>query len=206
MKPIIIAVLVLLLAASLPLAAQDEETLISGPVESGGFGGPSLRITKINGEVAVLVGGRGGWIINHVFMIGGAGYGLVTRTAAKTPGLLGEKDLDIGYGGLEMEYYSNPSDLVHLSVRLLLGGGGVAYREDVMVSSHRDMDGFFVAEPGISVNLNVTHFFRISAGASYRFVTGVDTPNDLLGHPAPLTSNADLSGPSALLTLKFGKF
>ncbi len=206
MKPIVATLLMLSLFTVLPLTAQEEETLVSGPVESGGFGGPSLRITKINGETAVLVGGRGGWIINHVFMIGGAGYGLVTRNAAKTPGLLGEKDLDVGYGGLEMEYYVNPNDLIHGSVRLLLGGGGVAYREDVMATSHRDMDGFFVAEPGVSINLNVTHFFRISAGASYRIVTGVDAPTDILGHPAPLTSNADLSGPSALLTLKFGKF
>ena len=34
-----------------------------------------MTFTTLNGENAVLVGGRGGWIINHSFVLGGAGYG-----------------------------------------------------------------------------------------------------------------------------------
>lgn len=190
---------------AVPVFAQDE-TLISGPVESGGFGGPMVKLTTINGENAVLVGGRGGWIINRTFVIGGGGFGLVTNVNAKTPDATGQKYLELGYGGLDLEYIRSSNELVHFSMNLLIGGGGVAYKEEEMSTGHREMDGFFVLEPGIHVNLNVTQFFRIALGATYRYVTGVDTPVDSSGMRIPLTSNADLSGPSAVLTLEFGKF
>jgi len=49
----------LVIVFTLPLLAQ-EATLINGEIESGGFGGPVLKVTSINGENAVMVGGRGG--------------------------------------------------------------------------------------------------------------------------------------------------
>jgi hypothetical protein len=65
-------------------AFAQETTLINGEIESGGFGGPVLKVTSINGENAVMIGGRGGWIINHSLVLGGGGYGLVTEVKAKT--------------------------------------------------------------------------------------------------------------------------
>jgi len=59
------------------------------------------------------------------------------------------------------------------------------------------MDSFFVIEPSVHVNLNVTTFFRIAAGVSYRYVSGLNST---------LSTNADLSGPSGVLTFKFGMF
>ena len=32
--------------------------------------GPAIRFTQIDGDFGVLVGGRGGWIINHRFVLG----------------------------------------------------------------------------------------------------------------------------------------
>jgi hypothetical protein len=61
-------VFLLVIVFTLPVLAQ-EATLINGEIESGGFGGPVLKVTSINGENAVLVGGRGGWIINHSFVL-----------------------------------------------------------------------------------------------------------------------------------------
>jgi hypothetical protein len=59
------------------------------------------------------------------------------------------------------------------------------------------MDDVVVLEPAVQANLNITKFFRISAGASYRYVSGVTSP---------ATTNKKLSGPGAVLTLRFGKF
>lgn len=59
-------------------AAQEAETLLGGGTTSGGFGGPATAFTTIHGDFAILVGGRGGWIVNHSFVLGGAGYGLAT--------------------------------------------------------------------------------------------------------------------------------
>jgi hypothetical protein len=187
----------LLLAFALPAFAQ-EETLITGEIESGGFGGPVLKITNINGENAVMVGGRGGWIINHTFVLGGGGYGLVTDVQAKTTDSI-HQYIQLGYGGLEMEFIPASNDLLHLSVGLLVGGGGVGYKpnDNDGYNSMQKNNAFFVLEPSVNINLNVTHYFRIAAGATYRYVSGLKSV---------VSTNTDLSGPSAILTLKFGRF
>jgi hypothetical protein len=190
---------ILLLIVFVSTGFAQEETLINGNIESGGFGGPAVKITRINGEGAVLVGGRGGWIINHTFVLGGGGYGLVNDVSAKAPDVFnGFRYIDMGYGGLDLEYIAASDRLVHLSIGLLVGGGGVRYKNELTADDHRSADGFFVAEPSLTVNLNVTRFFRIGAGASYRYVNGVSGGG--------VTSDADLSGTSAMIILKFGKF
>ncbi len=195
MKTILLCSALALIA--LPIVAQ-EKTLISGDIESGGYGGPVLQVTQINKQTAVLVGGVGGWIINHTIVLGGGGYGLVTDVTAKYPDpFYGSQYLTVGYGGLYLEYIASSDEVIHLSVGALIGAGNVGYKNQEMFSMNRSMDNFFVLEPNIQINLNVTQFFRISAGANYRWVTGVR--NDI-------TSDADLSGPSGMLILRFGMF
>ena len=163
----------LLLVFTFPVLAQ-EEILINGEIESGGFGGPVLKITNINGENAVLVGGRGGWIINHSFVLGGGGYGLVTDVNAKVTDSI-HQYIEMGYGGLELIYPSS-NDLLHLSIGLLVGGGGIGYRHednDMFNTSHKKTIHFLSLNRSVNANLNVTHFFRIAAGVSYRYVSGL---------------------------------
>jgi len=186
-----------LLLITLPLLAQ-EETLVKGDIESGGFGGPVVKFGTFNGELGVLVGGRGGWIINHSFILGGGGYGLANNVRAKTLGPNGERYVNFGYGGLELEYIPQSDKLVHLSFMVLIGAGGVGWRdEDVGVSRNSEGDAFFIVEPAVHATLNVTKYFRISAGASFRVISGVNSD---------VSSNASLGGPSAVLTFRFGKF
>jgi len=52
-------------------------------------------------------------------------------------------------------------------------------------------------EPGATLDLNVTPWLRFSVGASYRFISGVDSP---------VSTNADLSAPAAVAMMRFGKF
>ncbi|MCX6122972.1 MAG: hypothetical protein NTX44_15275 [Ignavibacteriales bacterium] len=179
-------------------AFSQEATLINGEIESGGFGGPVLKVTNINGENSVMVGGRGGWIINHSFILGGGGYGLVTDVKSKVSDSV-HQYIEMGYGGLELEYIASSNDLIHLSIGMLVGGGGIGYKfedNDAFNASH-NKNAFFVFEPNINANLNVTRFFRVAAGVSYRYVSGLKSV---------VSTNADLSGPSANLTFKFGKF
>jgi hypothetical protein len=190
--------LFLCLMGTSALAAQNDETLISGKIESGGFGALVLKLTEIDGKTAIMSGGRGGWIINHTFVVGGGGYGLVNNI--KPEGISSEKDLllEMGYGGLEFEYIANSQRLIHYSIYTLIGGGSVEYRErDHPFEEVYASDGFFVAEPGVSFELNVTKCFRVSLGTSYCYINGVDLEG---------MSNSDLRGLSANLTLKFGKF
>jgi hypothetical protein len=193
-----ISLIVLICLVAFPALAQ-EETLIKGEIESGGFGGPVVKFTSMNGEGGILIGGRGGWIINHSFIIGGGGYGLANNIKAKVPGPNGERYLNFGYGGVEMEYVSQPTRLIHFSYMVLIGGGGVNWRDENMHAGtvNPESDSFFILEPEVNVTLNVTQYFRLSAGVSYRYVNGASSA---------VSSNPDLSGPSGVLTFRFGKF
>jgi len=184
--------------------AAQEETLFKGDVESSGFGGPVVKFTSVHNQNALMVGGRGGWIINHSFIIGGGGYGVVTEVDAPA-GVLpleGPLDIEFGYGGLELEYVIDPKSLGHFSIYTLIGGGATNYVKDVgPVSRSNQQTGetgfFFVLEPAVNAELNVTKWFRLNAGVSYRFVTGVSQVG---------LKDQDFTGLTATLTFKFGSF
>ncbi|NIQ57002.1 MAG: hypothetical protein GWN71_27585, partial [Gammaproteobacteria bacterium] len=69
--------------------------------------------------------------------------------------------IDVGYGGVELEYVHDAFRLVHWSAMLHLGAGAVSYRDDAGGMDLGDGDAFFIAEPGAAVVLNVTEFFRL---------------------------------------------
>lgn len=98
------------------LHAQQAETLLSGDIRHGGFGGPVVKIGEIAGSAGVWVGGRGGWIITpndrHSISLGGGGYGLVTDHLSPA-----ETDFYAlnGYGGFELEYTNRSARLVHFT-------------------------------------------------------------------------------------------
>jgi len=194
MKRIAQCGLALCLAAA-PLVSQEAETLVGDKVAHGGFGGPVLRFGEFNGQAGFMLGGHGGWIIDHRFAIGGAGYGLLGRHIdvpyASPTG--GNAYLTFGYGGLQLQYFERPLKLVHLAFSALIGVGGAEYRQDGG-GQLTPSSTLFVAEPGAGVALNLTPRIRVSVSGSYRIVSGVG----LAG-----LRNADLSGPAAALSLDF---
>jgi len=173
----------------------QQKTLVSGDIDHGGYGGPELRLTALNGEAELLVGGRGGWIIDHTFVIGGGGYGLSTEVPMSDSTLL-----NFGYGGLDLEFIVKSDELIHFTIGTLIGAGGTGLRYrifDENFTNEFESDPFFVLEPRVTTELNITDFFRIGAGVSYRYVSGIEKFN---------LSEADLSGISGLLVFKFGSF
>ncbi len=193
-------IIVFLFLFTCPILFAQEETLVgSGEISNGGFGGPVIKFTSINKHFGVLVGGQGGWIINHTFVIGGGGYGLVNNVKTDHLFLDQRELLNFGYGGVELHYIGNSDKLVHYTVSLLIGAGGIGYRHPDNWEWDWDTNtqNFFVAEPTVRVMLNVVSFFRIGLGGSYRFVSGIDLDN---------LKNSEISGPSVELVLKFGKF
>ncbi len=181
--------------------AQEETLMGKGEISNGGFGGPVIKYTQIYDKSAVLLGGRGGWIINHTFVIGGGGYGLVNHINADYIIDGNQALINFGYGGLELEYIILSDQMIHFSVYSLIGAGNVNFSDQ----SHGDWedghnhgnDEFFVLEPAANVELNVISFFRINAGVSYRYISGVNYN---------VLQNSDLAGFSGVLTLKFGSF
>jgi len=188
---------------------KQEETLFGGgEMKSGGYGAPEVKFTNFNKEFGVLVGGRGAWIINSSFAIGGAGYGLVTSHSIQN--YLTNYDTKAyfrtGYGGLYLSYINSSNDLVHFTINSLIGGGGASYTSSISdffndegrYHSHvYESTAYFVFEPSLGMEINVAKIFRIELTAGYRFISGLDLSR---------TKNSDFSGFSGAIAFKFGKF
>ncbi len=205
---------------SLSLTAQEEteETANNDRVQTlfgnkeknrsnGGYGGFSTAYTKMDGRDAIMFGGQGGWIIDHGFVLGGAGYGFMTDRFFDAE-LNNQYMLAGGYGGLLLEFIVAPKSPVHLSIPLVIGGGGVSYTRNNYDYDYygysEDSQAFFVIEPGVELELNIVRFMRIAAGAKYRFTSDVslryfDSGNRIMDADA-------LNGFSTHITFKFGKF
>jgi len=187
------------------MMAQEKTMFGSSPdISHGGFGAPVVKFTSINGEFGVLAGGRGGWLINHQISLGIAGYGLATNTQLDGFADGKVRYLDFGYGGFELEYIMANNEVIHLTVSGLIGAGGTNYRFSNDYYDGYDWDenevnsdAFFVGEPTVNAELNVTTFFRINVGIGYRFVSGSN--NNYI-------TDSELSGVSGQIQLKFGSF
>lgn len=174
------------------------DVLFGSDTESGGFGGPRVQLTSLNGRFAALLGGHGGWVINHRLVLGGAGYGLINdvKVAASAP----EPDLPLqfGWGGLFVQYIFRPDPIVHGTAHLTLGGGGASFEDPGFFEDLEDSgDAFFAAESGAGLEINVSDSVRLAIDGGFRFVSGVDLPG---------LDDIDLMGPSLSLGVKIGTF
>ena len=194
-----VAVLALLLAP--PLLAQEtdekepqekpqEDTLIKGGIDSGGFGALVFRFGEVADQFATLRGVRGGWIINHQFVIGAGFYGVSNGICLDDDRDCRFRELEFGYGGFEFEYIGLWNRVAHYTLQLLIGGGGVSHLNSAS-------EGVFVAEPVANLELNVTKWWRINVGAGYRIVAGLD---------AGSLESSDLSSVFGNVEFKFGSF
>lgn len=177
----------------------EEQTLIkSGEARTGGFGGPWVKVSPVNGELGIWMGARGGWILSSGLSIGGGMYVLSNGIKADMPDTA---DLMVGVMGFIAEAVFLSDKVVHGTYSMLVGVGraGTGGNWNMgMGSAGRSHGGqVFVLEPELNLEINVTHFFRFCPGVSYRWLSGeVDAVN----------STWDLSGPSANFMFKFGRF
>ena len=209
MKKII--TILMLQAVVLTLSAQDDDvkTLFSKNSEIRGFGAFDMKLTDFNDEKALFVGGHGGVILNKHFIFGGGGYGLTTKNdfeIADETGATQELSLYGGYGGIMLGYIIAPKEVIHVSIPVLIGAGGLEVTDDShpVVDDQRatiERSAFFVVEPGLEVEMNVARFLRIALVGGYRFIQGVDLDLDVND-----ISNEDLSNWTAGISFKVGKF
>lgn len=204
---------------ALPVISQQNEdnsgeikTIFGkGRIEHGGYGAVTVGYTRLDNKDAILVGGRGGWIIDHSFTLGLAGYGIVSDLKYNDIfidhyGNYIKTNLAGGYGGLLLEPIIMPRFPVHIAVPVIIGAGGIAYidnywnddwNHDDNNNNVYDSDAYFVFEPGVEIEMNIVKFMRIGIGASYRYTSDIelqDTDKDIL------------RGFNYGLSLKFGKF
>ena len=197
------------------LNAQEEKvsTLFGGSDEDirlGWYGAFEVKFSQLNGGFGgLLVGGRGGVVINNVFSFGGAGYGLTPtkKIDCTIPNHDNEKNSfwTGGYGGLFFEYINSSNSLVHFTANTLIAAGAVTYlnHNDFWDNSsyNRDHPSSFIVviEPGIGVELNVIKIFRLNLGVSYRY-----SPNfEFKYNGKEIVPNTAFNGLSVNLAFKF---
>ncbi|MBU0508221.1 hypothetical protein KKH27_05225 [bacterium] len=107
----------------------------------------------------------------------------------------------MGYGGFTIGITGGWNRLVHPTFTLLIGGGSVNYfyADHPNYHYHESVisDEFFVLEPSLGIEMNITTFMRTELSAGYRMVSGVQMYH---------LDNNDIGGPTGGILFKFGKF
>lgn len=185
--------------------AKSIESVFGGTKieSSGGYGAAEIRYSQLNHQDVMVIGGRGGWIINNTFVIGGAGYG-TTRGGRDNNSISGfdvadqakeSKEMTFGYGGVLLEYWHGSDRLINYSVSNLLGAGGLGFEDKI--TKETKSYSMFIDEIEASLVVNWADHFRTNFGVGYRFVGGAKHFD--------ISAN-DLSGFFAGVGFSFGKF
>jgi hypothetical protein len=214
MKRLYITSIVILVISVYTGSAQEEPgkmKTLSGPESSsGGYGGFTMGYSVIDDRSAFEFGFRGMWIMNHTIAMGFGGTGFMNQPVYDVVDGT-DNFLTGGYGGFIIEPIVIPLQPVHIAFPILIGGGGIT-------SIRTDWDGwdnwdefedyipptqlFMLIQPGAEIELNVTNFFRMGFGASYRI------PIELYHttHEVPELSPQAVKGFVFGISFKFGKF
>ena len=188
--------------------SEEIKSLLSKGNDLNGFGGFDMRIGDFRGERGLMVGAYGGLLINRRYLFGVAGYGLVTNLEfdGVVPGETDPKVLNLhgGYAGVLIGASIAPRELIHISIPVIFGAGAFEVVDKNFFSNNLadaefvvENSIFFVVEPGLELEFNVSNNFRLGFGATYRYITGTELQN---------IKDEDVSGAVAMISLRFGRF
>jgi hypothetical protein len=167
----------------------------------GGFGGPLFQVSNINNDWGIIIGGQGGVVINRRFAFGGIGKSLVNNSTFVGDDLNGNNSaslsMNYGGGGLFFEYLFKLESPIHFSIPVNFMAGKISIEDVTSDASEIESSGFFVLEPGINLEFNVSKSFIPALNISYRQVFGSSLIN---------LSDQDISGVNIGLIFKFGNF
>lgn len=168
----------------------------------GVYLGLSAYYGEIEGKSTYLFGVKVAYVANKQFEIGFAGVGLYSDQQSQ--GIFSSEGIAGGYGGLHLEPIFFGKHKFNLAIPILIGGGAVAY-VDQYFNDFIEFEGiyieewgaFFVFEPGLSFQYNISRFIQVEAGVKYRF------SSDLNLYPGSIKN---INGISGGIGVKFGVF
>lgn len=165
---------------------REVQTLFNDVRITGVHFGFHNSVEELNKQLGYFSGGQLMLGLNHSFNIGFGAFSLVSDVYSDYVDENGFKNYmyEYSYGGLIFEPIIWDDKLVHVTIPVMLGAGGAVFSQYRMFNyrfwnQFSTYPGalFFVAKPGINAELNVTRFFRIGAGISYRSAIGTTLPN-----------------------------
>jgi hypothetical protein len=180
--------------------AQDQgynRTILRPDISITEVWAPEVKINSIQGKTGTLVGFYGGALFNRNLLLGIAG------------GVnLSHPTVNYGYFGGIAQYIIYPGNAFHISGQLLLAYGTTKDYEDPksgLLDNFWNISGeiFFITEPGINLEINLTDRVTFVTGLSYRTVKGIDSGNENVSRTR--LTNQDMNGFNINVGLKFRK-
>jgi hypothetical protein len=163
----------------LPASAGRSHSGLESLITNPGYGGPTLKFTRFNNQLAIMTGGRGSCILNRRITLGGGGYGIANPIWIDNPDAGANRYLKIGYGGPEVGYILVPGKTITIGASLLVAAGAVFLQTKPKIESNGMFDDGFrifpVLEPALYGEVALSRMIRLHAGVTYRYVTGAGT-------------------------------
>jgi hypothetical protein len=198
-KGILVTILMILFSKAVTSAqnVDSTQTLFKSEVKVSEIWTPEVKFNSIQGKFGTLIGFYGGAVFNRSFLLGISG------------GVnLSHPTINYGYFGAIGQYIFKPSNLWHISGQLLLAYGSAKEYEDPksgLLDEFGNVSGapFFLVEPGLNLELNLSKRVTLVAGISYRNVSGMNENSENVS--TTHLTNEDLSGVNFNFGVKFGK-
>ena len=178
----------------------------SSDIKSALFLGPELKVSRLIEGYQLYTGIKGAILFNDKIAIGLTGGGFVTEEVFVGLNDMGEEtylNTIMGYGGFYVDYIIHTESPVLISFPMLIGAAGVALfsKQAVgnLVADEEMVEGgvFFIYEPAVNMEVNITRFLRMGLGIGYRFAVRGDMDR---------VSAQDLSDITLNWNIKFGSF
>lgn len=168
-------------------AVDNEHLLNLKGNHYSGYGANFIHflLPSIKGGGHLLLGCRGGLIINRKLIIGLSGCMVPNNIRTEVNSV--DRKIVFGYGGLLFEYMLFTRRFFNISVGSTIGAGGASYIKGYKKDANNNDEpvytgsGFFVLEPEANFIINLTKFARIGVGVAYRYCSGL--------HDVGLTDN-----------------
>lgn len=170
--------------------------------ESGAFGAPVIKYSKIVNQSALIIGGKWGWVINKRFSIGTGFYSLVTGVNTHYVDTQSGQTVlfKYNYGGLELEFLALKDSKFNVTIDMLLAGGGQNFyaEKNNNAKTNFGTSDFLLWEPQIDFEYELYNWLHIDAGLSYRMISSYNKVFNV--------DKNELEGTTFLLNFKFGKY
>jgi len=197
-RSFMILAFVLMAAGSNVVFSQETKSVFGDDSNIGFMWGIELKTASIQHELGTQFGMYAGAIFYHAVMVGVTGAANVTHPR-----------VNYGYTGLLVQYTFKPYSLLHLNVQLTLGSGSTKDYENEkssMLDNFGNVTGanFYLIEPGIQGEINLSNKVRLVLGIAYRFAEGINQENENISRTH--VTDGDLSGFNIAAGVKFGLY
>jgi len=191
---IVISIAILISNAS----AQEAKTLFGSDTKLSFAWGLGTKVNSIQDETGTLFDFFGGVLVNKSTII------------ALEGGLnVGHPTVNYGYLGLLGQYTYLPEKLFHGSAQILIASGTTKDYENEKSSLFDNYGnitgpGFFLIEPALNAELNLSQKTKLVMGLAYRVVSGLDEDHELISKTE--VTNEDLSGLNLIIGVKIALY